>query len=266
MNTYNQYPKNVFNIINISHIILHYNDKDLDIRNKVINNIINNDYNNKIKLISTKVSSFHELFSKKILSYRIFKIEEDNYQNRNKISQNYDRFNYQFPLKDKKLQLYYHNKNYNFPLSKKINNDINKPFGDINNLLFNSFQLEQNNNNNINIFGNLFDKIFYNDKKLDIINFNEITKNQLETLKNKYLKYKDDLINSFDNYFKNNISHIFKREDINKKDIEIIKYNIEAILNCFELDRNKYKRYYPKNRKFSSVSKKKPNEKKIWKY
>ena len=70
----------------------------------------------------------------------------------------------------------------------------------------------------------------------------------------------NDLIIGFDKYFLSNISNIFKRKDIQTEYINIIKYNIEAILNCFELNKNRYNRYYSNDRRLRTSS-----SQKIWK-
>ena len=67
---------------------MNYNKKNMNIRNKVILNILKDDYYNKIELISTKVKSFHELFDKKILPIKIFMAKEDNFEKKNKIPKN----------------------------------------------------------------------------------------------------------------------------------------------------------------------------------
>ena len=259
LNTYNEYPQNIFNIINISQIIMNYNEKNMNIRNKVILNILNDDYNNKIKLISTKVQSFHELFTKKILPIKIFMAKEDNFEKKNKISKNNDRFNYhQRSLYNDKLKI----ADYNDQIQKEFINQ-NKRYNNINSFNFSSTQ--HNEKKNINKFEDLFDPIFFICRKKHDFNFNKINNDQYQILRKEYFKYKkekkeNDLIICFDKYFLSNISNIFKRKDIQAKYINIIKYNIEAILDCFELNKNRYNRYYSNDRRLRTSS-----AHKIWK-
>ena len=261
LNTYNAYPQNVFNIINISQIIMNYNDENINIRNKVIQNILKDDYNNKIKLISIKVKSFHELFAKEILPIKIFGDEENNLLNQSNISKDNDRFNYQNSSRKDNIKF-----NNNFPLPKELfnqnerYNNINNNINNINIWNFNSIQI--NEKRDVNKMEDILDKIFFICKKKNEFNFNKISNNHLDILRKKYFNFKKEkreknLIIRFDRYIFSNISNIFKRNDIETKNINIIKYNIEIILDCFELDKNRYKRYYSNDKKSRALSRQK---------
>ena len=156
---------------------MNYNKKNMNIRNKVILNILKDDYYNKIELISTKVKSFHELFDKKILPIKIFMAKGDNFEKKNKIQKNNDRFNYyQLSLYNDKLKIF----DYNEQIQKKFLNQ-NKRYNNINSLKFSSTQ--NNEKKNINKFEDLFDPIFFIYRKKHDFNFNKINNAQYQFLR-----------------------------------------------------------------------------------
>ena len=126
--------------------------------------------------------------------------KEDNFEKKNKIQKNNDRFNYhQLSLYNDKLKIF----DYNEQIQKIFINQ-NKRYNNINSLKFSSTQ--NNEKKNINKFEDLFDPIFFIYRKKHDYNFNKINYAQYQILRKEYFKYKkekkeNDLIIGFDKYF-----------------------------------------------------------------
>ena len=105
-----------------------------------------------------------------------------------------------------------------------------------------------------NLF-NLFNNIFFKNKEQTSINGEKINELQKEFLRNKYFNFKkekkeQDLIRYFDDFIKANVLKVFEKEDIDIRIIDNLIFNIETILDCFEMNKYFYKKYYyPKNNK-----------------
>lgn len=116
-----------------------------------------------------------------------------------------------------------------------------------NNILENQKQYKKKNLNE-NLF-TTFNNIFFRNKEQTIIKANKIDEDRRESLRNTFYKYKvlgreKELINYFDNFIKSNIIKIFSRESESTHNKEILKRNIEAILECFYLNKYEYAEYY----------------------
>ena len=116
-----------------------------------------------------------------------------------------------------------------------------------NNFLENQKQYQKNNLNE-NLF-TTFNNIFFRNKQQTIIKANKIDEDRRESLRNTFFKYQKlgrekELINYFDNFIKSNILKIFSRESESTHNKEILKRNIEAILECFYLNKYEYVEYY----------------------
>ena len=116
-----------------------------------------------------------------------------------------------------------------------------------NNLLENQKQYQKKNLNE-NLF-TTFNNIFFRNKEQTIIKANKINEDRRESLRNTFFKYKDlgrekELINYFDNFIESNILKIFSKESESTHNKEILKRNIEAILECFDSNKYKYVEYY----------------------
>ena len=116
-----------------------------------------------------------------------------------------------------------------------------------NNLLENQKQYQKKNLNE-NLF-TTFNNIFFRNKEQTIIKANKINEDRRESLRNTFYKYKDlgrekELINYFDNFIESNILKIFSKESESTHNKEILKRNIEAILECFYLNKYEYVEYY----------------------
>jgi len=116
-----------------------------------------------------------------------------------------------------------------------------------NNFLENQKQYQKNNLNE-NLF-TTFNNIFFRNKEQTIIKANKIDEDRRESLRNTFFKYQKlgrekELINYFDNFIKSNILKIFSKESESTHNKEILKRNIETILECFYLNKYEYVEYY----------------------
>ena len=170
------------------------------------------------------------------------------------------------------------NENDNSFLKNKNNiKSNNSNFGDINKNKegpYKIIQNEDNNMNNMNHLNNsnlknqthviqrkktidnlfeLFNGIFFKNEYQTSINGDKISENTKKNLKSKYIKYKKefkekDLTAYFDVFVRRNVLKIFERSNNPQTLLDNLKYNIETILSCFELDKYLYKiYYYPQN-------------------
>ena len=213
----NEYPKNIFNAINISQAIINCYDENLDIKKKVINKIIKNN-NDKIFSISRKVNYFIKLIEQKFQTKTRINVRNSNNNNNNQINH------------------------------KKINCQY----------IFNNINIKRENINNKdetsdNLF-NLFNDIFFKNKEQISINGNKISENQRDILSSIYFNYiskkKENILFSyFDNFVKCNVLKFFEKErkEYPNQIIDNLKYNLETILECFRLNKYKYKDYYFQN-------------------
>ena len=206
-NTYNEYPKNIFNAINISQAIINCYDENLDIKKKVINKIIKNN-NDKIFSISRKVNYFIKLIEQKFQTKTRINVRNSNNIN-----------------------------------SQSIRNNFNIKRENINN----------KDETSDNLF-NLFNDIFFKNKEQTSINGNKISENQRDILSSIYFNYiskkkENILFNYFDNFVKCNVLKFFEKERKNVPNqlIDNLIYNIETILECFRLNKYKYRDYYFQN-------------------
>ena len=211
-NTYNEYPKNIFNAINISQAIINFNDENLDTKKNVIKKITKNN-NDKTSSISRRVTYFKKLIEQK-------------YQTKTRIVRNSNN--------NQKVNIRISNNNisnYNTINSQSIRNNI---------------QIE-------NLF-NLFNGIFFKNKQQTSINGDKISENQRDILSSIYFNYiskkeENILISYFDNFVKCNVLKFFQKErkEYPNQIIDNLKYNLETILECFRLNKYKYKDYYFQN-------------------
>ena len=58
------------------------------------------------------------------------------------------------------------------------------------------------------------------------------------------MKGQNELNNYCINYIETNVLPLFKRRDLNNEEREIIKYNLEVVLQCCGKDKNTYINYY----------------------
>ena len=163
------------------------------------------------------------------------------------------------------------NDNSNFMNKNNVKSN-NTNFGDINKKKDEPCRLTQNRFNNMNNSNNLqrktdviqrkktinnlfqlFNDIFFKNEQQTSVNGGKISEDTKKLLKSKYIKYKKefkekDLTDYFDVFIRRNVLPIFERKNNPQTLVDNIRYNIETILVCFELDRGFYKYYYyPEN-------------------
>ena len=237
-------------------ILIDNNFKDL------INSLKKNDINQNIKEDNIEQKKKTEHHNKKLI-VKINKNEKHSNKENNIHTKN---------NKDEE------NENDNSFLKNKNNiKSNNSNFGDINKNKegpYKIIQNEDNNMNNMNHLNNsnlknkthviqrkktidnlfeLFNGIFFKNEYQTSINGDKISENTKKNLKSKYNKYKrefkeKDLTAYFDVFVRRNVLKIFERSNNPQTLVDNIKYNIETILSCFELDKYLYKiYYYPQN-------------------
>ena len=210
-NTYNNHTNNAFNAINVNYFIKHYYETNDYIKNNIILKILNNNFNNKIKIIYRRTDLFGKLMNKSKKSRSIIKPKRD-------LKMDVRKPNHQVKTENSRMYI------------RKLNHQVKTE-----NLfsLFNSI-----------FFRNLEQTIF-KDEKID-----EYMKDFLSRKYFKYKNEKKEyeLINYFDNFLKVNVFKIFQRKYENNDILDTIKYNIKTILDCFCLDSRKYINYYYKEK------------------
>ena len=237
-------------------ILIDNNFKDL------INSLKKNDINQNIKEDNIEQKKKTEHHNKKVLIKLNKNEKHSNKENNIRTKNNKDEEN-------ENDNSFLKNKNY-----IKSNNSN---FGDINKNKegpYKIIQNEDNNMNNMNHLNNsnlknktqviqrkktidnlfeLFNGIFFKNEHQTSINGDKISENTKKNLKSKYNKYKrefkeKDLTTYFDVFVRRNVLRIFERSNNPQTLVDNLKYNIETILSCFELDKYLYKiYYYPQN-------------------
>ena len=218
-NTYNENKNNFFYAININNMILNYYQNNEYIENNIIKNILKKDCDEVIDSIKRKIEPFGMIQPKREPKVKInFKIGK-----RNKICQ----------IRN------INNKNESniFLLKRAEKENNNKSFNKVSKLNTNKDLLP------------LLNHIFFRNEEKALINKEKIDENIKDLLKNKYNNYKKEnkenvLIEYFDNYVKNNLLKFFKEEKFLEQNVDIIKYNIENILECFKSNKYKYDIYF----------------------
>ena len=76
-NTYNNHTNNAFNAINVNYFIKHYYETNDYIKNNIILKILNNNFNNKIKIIYRRTDLFGKLMNKPKKTRLIIKPKRD---------------------------------------------------------------------------------------------------------------------------------------------------------------------------------------------
>ena len=116
--------------------------------------------------------------------------------------------------------------------------------------------LEQNKYNNpiqkkksldINLLS-LLNNIFFKNVQQTEINTNKVNEHHLETIKKAYFKHINDeqnyVYDYINNFIKVNVLKLFKKNNIPKEDLEIVKYNIASLLGCIGMNKDFYSPYY----------------------
>ena len=99
----------------------------------------------------------------------------------------------------------------------------------------------------INLFY-LLNNIFFKNNQQTEINTNKVNEHHLETIKKAYFKHINDEKNYVYDYInifiKANVLKLFKKNNIPKEDLEIVKYNIASLLGCIGMNKDFYSPYY----------------------
>ena len=101
---------------------------------------------------------------------------------------------------------------------------------------------------------NLLNSIFFKNIDQTEINTQEIDDNHLKILREEYLKHINEerniiyiYVNSF---IKANCLKLFKRNNIDKNDLEIIKAKISSVIECVGMNKDYYMPYYYPNQEY----------------
>ena len=94
----------------------------------------------------------------------------------------------------------------------------------------------------------LLNNIFFKNVQQTEINTNKINEHHLETIKKAYFKHINDeqnyVYDYINNFIKLNVLKLFKKNNIPKEDLEIVKYNIASLLGCIGMNKDFYSPYY----------------------
>ena len=94
----------------------------------------------------------------------------------------------------------------------------------------------------------LLNNIFFKNVQQTEINTNKVNEHHLETIKKAYFKHINDeqnyVYDYINNFIKLNVLKLFKKNNIPKEDLEIVKYNIASLLGCIGMNKDFYSPYY----------------------
>ncbi len=200
---------------------INMNSKDFN--KKKSNNIINDQEN-----ISDEDEVNLNNSNKKIKDMNIFNKQKQNADKRKinnmdevKNSSYFDNISKEKPKQVQNQKILEQNK-YNNPIQKKKSLDIN--------LL------------------SLLNNIFFKNVQQTEINTNKVNEHHLETIKKAYFKHINDeqnyVYDYINNFIKLNVLKLFKKNNIPKEDLEIVKYNIASLLGCIGMNKDFYSPYY----------------------
>ena len=168
--------------------------------------------------------------------------------------------------------------NISFNLNKKNDNptkiDPNK-FSNINNIniinnINNHNSIQQKASTNIqkkptiqNLFA-LFNPIFFKNKEQNSINGEKMSEDRKEKILLIYFKYRkfsmqNELINYFDNFVRANVLKHLQSNNLHQQIIDNLKYNIKTVLECLEMDKYSFEKYYNSQ---NYINQKDPKERK----
>ena len=94
----------------------------------------------------------------------------------------------------------------------------------------------------------LLNNIFFKNVQQTEINTNKVNEHHLETIKKAYFKHINDeqnyVYDYINNFIKLNVLKLFKKNNLPKEDLEIVKYNIASLLGCIGMNKDFYSPYY----------------------
>ena len=243
-NTYNIYKNNIYNAININHLILNYYKNNDYIKNKIIKNILKDDYKRNLILKENKNINGKD---KEINEDEINRINQQNQKSLNFKDKTNEK------IEDKEIKNIVNNNRLNLPEDQEyeynivnINNYLPELKNNIHKKIIvenyssnpnqiHKINLSKKETNDENLLFNIFNNIFFKDKLHCSIKEKAISENDKRTLKKKYISYKKEkkekvLVDHFVNFLNLYVLKFLERKNPNPN---IIK-NIEAILDCFE--------------------------------
>ena len=95
---------------------------------------------------------------------------------------------------------------------------------------------------------NILTNIFFNNQQMTEINTRKIDEHHLEKIRNEYFKNKREQKNIVymyvNNFIQGNVLKLFKKDNIPKEILEIVKYKISSLLECIDMNKNYYSAYY----------------------
>ena len=258
-NNQKEYIENCFNKIKHEVIIPEIGK----IKKKLLNekNLNQNPNNNEeIKRTEKKIIERKKIFIKgkdgKIKTLNISSVKEDNEINSHKNikgspnpykNKNDNNIN-NIKVEEKKEENNNNNKKNNIELLnyKKNKEPVKVLINDLDRVSQNNLYQKKNSNEDLFPY---FNNIFFNNKEQTSFKAEKIEEIRLNNLHQKYIKYKNErrqnyLINYLDNFLKTNVFKIFQRKSEDPHLLSIVRYNIEAILICFDLNRHTYMSYY----------------------
>ena len=222
-------------------------DKYLNEKNKNMVRIKKNNQNNKDKNIEKSVPNMQTIKNKEIMKDDNNNIQMKNHNhfnsllNNNSEKENNERNN-KFDPNLKKDQ----------PVNPKINIPENKIYEK-------KESLDKSKKDYTKDLFNIFQNIFFKNKEQTSIKSEKINEYQLDKLSKIYFNYKKAkkefiLTTYFDDFAKTNLLKFFAKKGIDERAIENLKYNIETILVCFDLNKYNYKDYYyPENNRNTQI-------------
>jgi len=227
------------------------------------NRMYNYEKNLKLRKINTEKKRFYINKKKEQLD----RINEDKNEvpNNNLIKEE----KYDFQDKSKNIINEYHtNKNIYFTRQNNMRttfNDKNKRIEDDNSNLLNlTTKVEIKKRRPRKLYTSM-NKIFFQDYQQKNIRFEKIKDFELEELKKEIEKEFNEgkfvLKNYCQNYIEENVLPTFKKSKLNREQFEVLKYNIEKILECCGLPKDYYSNdIYPRNIKNIRVDRQKSIE------
>ena len=245
-NTYIEYRDNIINAINIKHIILNFNEKNIFSKNAQMRNNYKNDINAIIDLIKKKVNAFQNVsksvFKRERKNHNYRSIRESKSQLLNKEEENKEELNKKEENKEEDKAEENKEEKKDEEKKENVNNILKFPK--------NYHNMDSKKKSSEHLFF-IFNNIFFNKKPniIKSIKIDDNTKKYLEEIYNNFKKEKKEeyLLSYYENYFVNYLLAYFQKKDENRLIIDILKYNVESILECLKVDRYAFKKYYGTN-------------------
>ena len=172
---------------------------------------------------------------------------EDDENNSNNVGRHINYFNNPNvnPNMNRRKDYYYQKyDNYKKEEPKKINDNYNQMKAK------NEPPIKKKKSDEINLL-NLLTIIFFKNQQQTEINTQKIDERYLDMIRNAYIKHiheeKNIVYIYVNNFIVNNILKLFKKRDIQKEVLEVVKNKVSLILPCIGMDKDYYSAYYYPN-------------------